>query len=60
MIVAENQAVLAAARAEAAKPPAPLSFTLAPQMSKAAGEGHGPDSSSPGTRGTPDSPPEPS
>ena len=44
-MIAEDQAVLAKARADAAKPP--ISFTLEPQMSKAAGEGHGSNSPSP-------------
>ena len=44
-MIAEDQAVLAKARADAAKPP--ISFTLEPQVSKAAGEGHCSNSPSP-------------
>ena len=53
-MIAEDQAVLAKARADAAKPP--ISFTLAPQMSERGGERHGPTSPpSPAAPGPPDS-----
>lgn len=58
IIVAENQAVLAAARSgtEAAK--RPIAFTLPLQMSEGTGEGHGPNSPSPGAQDPADNPPE--
>lgn len=43
---AEAQAVLECARAEAARPPTPISFTLGLQMSKRGEKRHGPDSRS--------------